>query len=161
MKEARLPINVDPRDPKLKDPEERARMARVFERGIEKPVGLVLPLQRQWWQSKPRWVSGPWPTRSERLFLLPGDSPIGLRLPIDALPAVPMSQVLPFNPVDPTAALPPLPHPLFRKQDYLDAKQSPQSIKGISEQELPATVDHSSDQLPDSIIESDGTVSGA
>ena len=160
LKEARLPINVDPRDPKLKDPEERARMARVFERGIEKPVGLVLPLQRQWWQSRPRWVSGPWPTRSERLFLLPGDSPIGLRLPLDALPAVPTSQILPFNPVDPTAALPPLPHPLYRKQDYVDASQAAKSIKGISEQELPASVDHSGDQLPDSIIEADGAVAG-
>ncbi len=160
LKEARLPINVDPRDPKLKDPEERSRMARVFERGIEKPVGLVLPLQRQWWQSRARWVSGPWPTRSDRLFLLPGDSPIGLRLPLDALPAVPTSQVLPFIPVDPTAALPPLPHPLYRKQGYVDAPQSPQSIKGISEQELPVSVDHSGDQLPDSIIEADGTVGG-
>ncbi|MCC6511878.1 MAG: transglutaminase family protein [Pirellulaceae bacterium] len=160
LKEARLPVNVDPRDPKLKDPEERARMAKVFERGIEKPVGLVLPLQRQWWQSKPRWVSGPWPTRSERLFLLPGDSPIGLRLPLEALPVVASHQILQFTPADPTAALPPLPHPLVRKQDYLDAPKSPSSIKGISEQERPAPVDHGGDQLPESIVEADGTVTG-
>ncbi|MEQ1826220.1 MAG: transglutaminase family protein [Pirellula sp.] len=158
LKEARLPINVDPRDPKLKDPEERARMAKVFERGIEKPVGLVLPLQRQWWQARAHWVSGPWPTRSERLFLLPGDSPIGLRLPLEALPLVPASQTLELTPVDPTAALPPLPHWPKRRQNYLDAPQSPTSIKGISEQELPSTVDHSSDQLPESIVEKDGTV---
>ncbi len=161
LKEARLPINVDPRDPKLKDPEERARMAKVFERGIEKPVGIVMPLQRQWWQGKPRWVSGPWPTRTERLFLLPGDSPMGLRLPIDALPVAPTSQILPFNPVDPTAALPPLPHPLYRQQDYVNAAKSPTSIKGISEQELPAEEGHE-DYLPESFAESnpDGSVGG-
>ena len=56
--------------------------------------------------------------------------------------------------------MPPLPHPIYRKQDYVDATQAAKSIKGISEQELPLNVDHSGDQLPDSIIEADGTVSG-
>jgi transglutaminase-like putative cysteine protease len=82
VKEQQLPINVDPQDPKLTDPEERARMVRVFQRGVGAPVGFVVPLRRQWWQAQPRWLSGPWPVRAEKLFLLPGDSPIGLRLPI-------------------------------------------------------------------------------
>jgi uncharacterized protein (DUF2126 family) len=85
-REQRLPLNVKPWDPKLEDPEERTRMARVFSRGINKPVGVVLPIQRQWWQSRLKWRSGPWPVRPEKLFLLPGDSAIGLRLPLDTLP---------------------------------------------------------------------------
>ena len=34
----------------------------------------------------PRWISGPWFLRGERLYLIPGDSPMGWRLPLDALP---------------------------------------------------------------------------
>ena len=39
----RLPDNVDPSDSKLDDPEERARLSRVFDRGLHKPSGMVLP----------------------------------------------------------------------------------------------------------------------
>ena len=45
-KERRLPVNVDPLDSKLEDPVERARLARVFEEGLGKPIGYVLPLRR-------------------------------------------------------------------------------------------------------------------
>ncbi|MCO6455006.1 MAG: transglutaminase family protein, partial [Pirellulaceae bacterium] len=100
-KEQRLPANVDPRDSKLKDPEERQRLARVFERGLNEPVGYVMPLRRQWWQGKARWASGPWPVRSENLLLLPGDSPIGLRLPLDSLPWVPAPLQPGYFPRDP------------------------------------------------------------
>ncbi len=91
-KERRLPVNVDPSDPKLDDPEERSRMAKVFSGGMSEPVGVVLPLKRVWQQAQQqqaaqyKWISGPWPVRPEQLFLLPGDSPIGLRLPLDSLP---------------------------------------------------------------------------
>ncbi|MEZ4549724.1 MAG: transglutaminase family protein [Desulfobacterales bacterium] len=81
-KEQRLPVNVNPTDPKLKNPEDRDRMARVFEKGIGAVTGYVLPLQ------KGSWKSGPWHLRSGTLFLVPGRSPMGLRLPLDSLPWV-------------------------------------------------------------------------
>ncbi len=83
--ERKLPENLDPATNRLDDPMARMRLARVFERGLGKPAGYVLPVQR--WNAKAagdprRWVSEPWTTRSGRLFLLPGDSPLGFRLPL-------------------------------------------------------------------------------
>ena len=87
-KERKLPSNVDPLDSKLEDPEERTRLAEVFEKGLETPRGWVLPVQRQYQQSKPIWVSGGWHLRQENLYLIPGDSPVGLRLPLESQPWV-------------------------------------------------------------------------
>jgi len=85
--ERRLPVNVDPLDPKLENPQERARVARVFEEGLDRVVGYVLPLRRIPTRSgKPRWTSQPWFLASSRMFLVPGDSPLGYRLPLDSLP---------------------------------------------------------------------------
>ena len=84
-KERRLPTNVDVRDSRLENEEERTRIARLFEQGITSPVGCVLPLRRVWWNSEPYWESGEWVVRSEEMFLVPGDSPMGFRLPIQSL----------------------------------------------------------------------------
>ncbi len=109
-REHRLPVNMDPSDPKLEDPEERARLARVFDRGLNEPVGCVLPLEYQWWQAGPRWRSGTWPIRSDRLMLIPGDSPVGFRLPLEALPYAPATgyavSQFPLDPLEPRSPLP-------------------------------------------------------
>ena len=111
QKEASLPDNVDPTDPKLSDPEERSRMARVFDQGLNTPKGFVLPIQR--WnaiaQRHPgRWRSEHWKVRRGNLFLTPGDSPLGLRLPIASLEHVPPEEypyIIEQDPMEPREAL--------------------------------------------------------
>ncbi len=117
VSERKLPINVDPTDPKLKDPEARARLTQVFERGLGTPRGYVLPVQR--WQSAARWMSERWLLRTGKLFLLPGDSPVGLRLPLEALPWAPAGAVPVSYPIDPAALPPTLPAADPRRQPFL------------------------------------------
>ena len=71
----------------LEDPQERARLARVFEQGLERAVGLRAAGRRAT-AAGTRWQSGPWFLRGERCYLIPGDSPLGYRLPLDSLPWV-------------------------------------------------------------------------
>lgn len=110
IREANLPENVDPANSKLKDPEERSRIAKVFSQGLTTPAGYVLPVQA--WQSRASgrsWVSEKWRTRRGRLYLVPGDSPVGFRLPLNSLPYIAPSWYPYINPVDPTVERPPLP----------------------------------------------------
>ncbi len=79
--EARLPPDVDPHALDLDDEEDRRRLARVLERGLGEPVGYALPLGRE----AGRWLGDAWTFRRERLYLVPGDSPMGLRLPLGEL----------------------------------------------------------------------------
>jgi len=102
-KEQRLPVNVDPSDPRLDDPEARARMVDTFQRGLGTVASYVLPLQYG------SWKSGPWPFRGDRMFLLPGDSPAGLRLPLESLPWVSDADFPYDHPLDPMAERGPLP----------------------------------------------------
>ena len=82
-KEGNLPENVDVLDNRLDDPLERKRLRRIFEHGLDKVVGHVLPVA--WDSVAERWVSSQWSFRRGDMFLLPGDSPMGLRLPLDSL----------------------------------------------------------------------------
>lgn len=128
-KEQRLPIDVDPTDPKLEDPNERAMMMRTFTHGLNKPVGFVMPIRRAWWQAHPGWVGGRWPVRGGKVFVIPGDSPIGLRLPLDSLPVgstLPESSRQPYDPFAPRNPLPNVP----------TIRQDKQRIQQINEQQL-------------------------
>lgn len=105
-REKRLPSNVVAEDPKLKNREERERFARLFQEGIGAAVGYVLPLQAR----RGVWESSSWKLRDDgTVWLVPGDSPMGLRLPLDSLPWVSdpdfLSQ-LPSDPTQPFAELP-------------------------------------------------------
>ncbi len=86
-KEGQLPENLDPGNNKLDDPLERARFRRLFATGLTATVGYALPLK---WQTineqQGRWRSSRWPFRSQHMLLVPGDSPMGLRLPLNSLP---------------------------------------------------------------------------
>jgi uncharacterized protein (DUF2126 family)/transglutaminase-like putative cysteine protease len=110
-KERNLPINVDPVDNKLDDPEERERVRRVFERGLGQPVGYVLPLQRGFGKNGPEWQTGLWMLRAQKLFLMPGDSPVGFRLPLERLPWQPATDIQQVWMLDPMAPTNPLPIP--------------------------------------------------
>ncbi|MDO6565341.1 transglutaminase family protein [Amphritea sp. 1_MG-2023] len=83
-KEQSLPDNVDPLKADLKDDLERKKLAQLLSQGLEKPVGFCLPLG--WNYNTQHWRSSPWPLRRDTLTLIPGDSPIGLRLPLNSLP---------------------------------------------------------------------------
>jgi uncharacterized protein (DUF2126 family)/transglutaminase-like putative cysteine protease len=85
-REHRLPANVIAEDAKLRDELERKRLAKVFSQGLAAPVGSVLPLRRVIQDGSRRWQSGKWFFRDSHMFLVPGDSPIGLRLPLESLP---------------------------------------------------------------------------
>ena len=100
-KEGVLPDNVDVLDSKLKEKLERDRLRRIFEQGLDRIVGYTLPLG--WDQVKERWVSNAWKFRRGHMFLLPGDSPMGLRLPLDSLLWEPEAERQSLNPRDPFA----------------------------------------------------------
>ncbi len=79
--EAKLPIDVDPHDADLTGETDRARLARILDRGVAEPVGYALPLARIFGKFR----TDHWRFRRERLYLVPGDSPMGLRLPLASI----------------------------------------------------------------------------
>ncbi|MES2583198.1 MAG: transglutaminase family protein [Pseudomonadota bacterium] len=119
-RERRLPVNVDPFNSKLDDEMERARLRRVFEQKLDTAVGYVLPVKAgegpalAGQKSEPAlagpvWTTGPWFLRDERMYLMPGDSPMGLRLPLDSLPWVSKADfpyLVETDPSAPRGALP-------------------------------------------------------
>lgn len=118
-KEGTIPANLDPLKADLKDSAERRTLAQVLDRGLETPVGYALPLT--WDESKKSWASSPWDFKRGQMFLIPGDSAMGLRLPLDSLPWVAPAKRKPFyerDPFEERADLPnyhdhddPAPHP--------------------------------------------------
>ena len=114
--ERRLPINVDPFDSRLADEAERARLRRVFTQGLDKVVGWLLPLRstselahapdrpaQPAGAERPRWLTSRWWFRDNRLVLVPGDSPMGFRLPLNSLPWVADEDLPEAFPKDPYA----------------------------------------------------------
>ena len=139
-RERRLPVNVDVLESKLDDEEERARLSRVFDRGLAEVVGYALPLAPH--DATGEWRSGRWLLKRERLFLLPGDSPMGWRLPLDGLPWVAPDDRRPIFELDPFAPRDSLPQqvaiaPEARSIHELTTERPPG--RGVSAHGLVAT----------------------
>jgi uncharacterized protein (DUF2126 family)/transglutaminase-like putative cysteine protease len=140
-KERRFPSNVTPEKSNLKDKLERDRIARIFQQGLGEVVGYVLPIKRAGSPpaqssgatsgNQPGWMSGSWFLRDDdTLWLIPGDSPMGLRLPLDSIPWVGekeypwIRQQDPSNPI-----LPELPKEFPYRQRYVAGR--PKSSAGV------------------------------
>jgi uncharacterized protein (DUF2126 family)/transglutaminase-like putative cysteine protease len=106
--EENLPHDVDPLQADLQDPEERRRLTRILTRGLGSAVGYALPVLR----AEGRWRTSRWTFRRGHLFLIPGDSPMGLRLPLDRIGGEPPQ----IWPQDPSQAFGPLPPPTWVMQ---------------------------------------------
>jgi len=137
-KERRLPVNVDPLDPKLENPMERKRVARIFEEGLGKLIGYVLPLRRiPTKQGALRWTSQPWFLRSQHTFLIPGDSPMGYRLPLESLPWTKPEDVLYSFEPDPFAKRDVLPKRPARNMELFTAPPVTDDHQPIAERTKP------------------------
>src|SRR5262249_16081725 len=85
--ETQLPLNIDPTDPKLAQPEERAKIMRSFALEPLSPVAFILPLKPSTGRlTRSAWISEQWQLRRAWLFIVPGDATVGSRLPLSSLP---------------------------------------------------------------------------
>ncbi|MDR3456682.1 MAG: transglutaminase family protein [Verrucomicrobiae bacterium] len=136
-KERRFPVNVTPEKSNLKDKQERERIARIFQQGLDSVVGYSLPIKRV----TDGWVSGAWFLRDDdTLWLIPGDSPMGLRLPLDSIPWVAEKDFPWLRPQDPSnPKLPELPKEFPYRQRFVGRAESatqPGEGRGQRAQEL-------------------------
>ncbi|KUZ76537.1 DUF2126 domain-containing protein [Burkholderia ubonensis] len=133
-RERRLPVNVDPFDARLDDELERARLRRVFEQKLDSVVGYVLPLRRADESpglEGPCWQTGPWFFRDERMYLVPGDSPMGYRLPLDSLPWVGRADYPVLVERDPFAPREPLPDADAFRARHAGTGDAPRYLAGV------------------------------
>lgn len=142
-RERKLPVNVDPFDSRLDDEMERVRLRRVFEQKLDTVVGYVMPLQVNPQAPGPRlagpvWSTGPWFFRDDRMYLIPGDSPMGLRLPLDSLPWVSKADYPYLVEQDPSAHREALPAPVAMQSRYASTQRHPESLSAGYEGVAPA-----------------------
>lgn len=84
LKERLLPLNKK----LVKDPKDKEiQKALSYSKGeLGQPKGFVLPLIFS--ITKNRWISNKWKFKAKNLFLIPGDSALGYRLPLASLPYI-------------------------------------------------------------------------
>jgi len=90
-----LPLDVDPSNMDLKETSVKSKIDEVLNQNSEEPVGYVLPLAHY----ENKWLSNVWEVRRKKIFLVPGNSPIGFRLPLKSLIVNPKIPSMPtFDP---------------------------------------------------------------
>lgn len=116
-----LPEGADPRKAKLDDDLERRRLASLLSRGMESATGYILPVEFMGQQ----WRSSAWPMRGGLITLIPGDSAMGYRLPLNSLPALTEDErVIDRDPFEPREPL-----PLFALGDAADTPVARQALQ--------------------------------
>jgi uncharacterized protein (DUF2126 family) len=111
--ERQLPIDADQALEDLNAKEARIALAEKLESKMGIAVGFVFPVRAISENGCTRWESGTWSFLRSRLFLLPGDSPLGFRLPLDSFSGK-RTCIHPMDPFAPRA-------PLVRIQTAVDA----------------------------------------
>lgn len=155
-RERRLPVNVDPFDSRLGDELERMRLRRVFTAGLDNVTGFVLPIARG--ESNPaldgpRWVSGPWHMRDDRIYLHPGDSPMGFRLPLDSLAWVGETDYPYLHAQDPFAQPSPLRSAAQLRAQYRDGEYADALARqGAGRADGSSDIDEDAEVLDDAIV---------
>ena len=132
--EACLPENIDPLSADLKDSEQRRRLARLLASGLGKVAGYVMPIKpvekvkKSARQRKTEWLTSKWPLKRKHLYLLEGDSPMGLRLPLASLPWVLPEDVEPAFSPDPFEEAGEIKDPATIKVKHKKAKPLPREV---------------------------------
>lgn len=117
--EGNIPVNVDPFEYDLNSSLERQKLSQLLNEGMDKPVGFSIPLE--WEYTEQRWMSCRWDFRRKDLFLIPGNSPAGLRLPLDSIAFTPAKD----EPIKPE-------NDLFAPVDVLPETGEPEKKKPIN-----------------------------
>jgi uncharacterized protein (DUF2126 family)/transglutaminase-like putative cysteine protease len=147
-KERRFPSNVTPEKSNLKNKLERDRIANIFQQGLGEVVGYALPIKRDaGGLAAPQpdgggWMSGAWFLRDDdTLWLTPGDSPMGLRLPLDSIPWVSEKEFPWLRPPDPSQPnSPELPKEFAYRQSFIASAPVAQiSQSAVSQVSKPAS----------------------
>ncbi len=140
--ESAFPINIDPLDPDLKLPGARGKLREQLAGKIGEATGFVLPLKPIGAGGKKsksiHWQSSLWPMPTKHIFLVPGDSPMGFRLPLGSLPWVAPKDadvLVERDPFDTPTALPARKKEVSRRGTGAEPKK-PSLEKGQSAPEI-------------------------
>lgn len=132
-RERRLPENITPEDTRLSDELERERLRKIFNQGLGHVVGHILPLART--ADGQMWETGHWFLRDKYCRLMPGDSPMGYRLPLDSQPWVSEGDYPYVQSPDWNQLFPPLPS----RQQILQQLRNPSAAQKAAAQTAEAT----------------------
>lgn len=123
-----LPVNVNPNEIDKKESLSRQKLAEVLQQGMGKIVGYVLPMDYD--NTYKSWKSCLWTFNREEMFLIPGNSSAGLRLPLNRLPESSPEESEEIYEVSPLAELGELPKPEnFKKNWTTVASQQVKTLK--------------------------------
>ncbi len=101
----KLPTDLEPENIDLKSPPVMQKLTELLNKGLSEPAGFALPLH----YGKQGWDSSDWKLKRKRLVLIPGNSPMGLRLPLESLMLKPEREPGPVMPKDNFSSLGKLP----------------------------------------------------